>query len=600
MSDWYISNEGREEGPFALKAALAHLHELDPTRVRVWREGFSEWAPVSDVAEFAGLFPPPAMASGAVDEASGIAAEPPQAGAARDGKARVRNVFARHWRGELPLWVSYWIFGFLVNVVILGLSAVVAELLNVNEEFQPRSIFYTSAAIWGSVLLVVVWQVVGVWRSATQYAHARSKLGKKAVWGGMAKAAMVLGVLRLAVSIATQALPQLTEMYRIAFQGDPDVPPYFIRVMRNGTEAEVVGGFKYGLTNDLAVIVKANPQMKLVHLDSVGGRVGEGQSMFELIRERGLSTYVSSKCLSSCTLAFAGGRERFLLKGAILGFHRGSFPGIAEAHEIDAVQRHVFTRAGFDARFVDRALSTPSDDIWQPDSGLLTTANVVTSVTDGRTFAASGYGAHPSKESIAAELTRAIPLYRTMQERFPADFAGLVDDCLDKVLKGSTKQEMIDGVRAALIPFIARHIPEADDDVLMDYDALIVDQYTLLAGNNPTACYEYASGTGATTNYAAEFPQELLRRELDLEDRVLRTAAARPPAGHADVLLAKLRKSLVTKGVTDADLKLLESSAVEKPKHGRYCRTAIAFYREVTGLPTQEAASVLRTILSSR
>lgn len=607
MSDWYIDSDGREEGPFDRDAALARLGTRDHTRARVRHEGSSQWAPVGEVPEFAGLLPaPPSIVPGTADVAPGIAAGPGQSGdaagaiPARDGKARPRNVFARHWRGELPLWVSYWIFGFLVNVVILVISGVGAELFNGNASFQPRSIFVTSVAIWGLVLSVTLWQVVGVWRSATHYAGACAKLGKNAVWGGFAKVAMALGVLRLTGILATQVLPQTAEMYRIAFLDDPDIPPYSLRVMRNGTEVEVVGGFKYGLANDLAVVVKANPQMKLVHLDSAGGRVGEGQSVFQLIRDRGLSTYVSSTCLSSCTLAFAGGRERFLRTGAILGFHRSSLAGITEKGDNDAVQRNVFVRAGFDAAFVKRALSTPSGDIWKPDAGVLTAAHVVTGVTDGGSFAASGYGANPTRESVAAELTRTVALYRTMQERFPDAFAGLVDDSLDSILKGSSRQEMVARLRARLIPFIAGLIPEADDDVLTDYGVLIVDQYTLLSGRNPTACYEYASGAAATTNYVGEFPQQLVRRELDFDDRVLRTATSRPPAGNTDALFVKLRKSLLSKGLTDADFKLLESTTLEKAKHARYCGTVIAFYREINGLPTPEAARVLRAILSSK
>jgi len=104
--------------------------------------------------------------------------------------------------------------------------------------------------------------------------------------------------------------------------------------MRDGTEAEISGGFKYGLTDDFSKILLASRQIKVVHLDSVGGRLGEGEKLFKLIRERGLTTYVSSKCMSACTLAFAGGRERYLLKSASLGFHKGAFPGVGKANSM--------------------------------------------------------------------------------------------------------------------------------------------------------------------------------------------------------------------------------------------------------------------------
>ena len=106
--------------------------------------------------------------------------------------------------------------------------------------------------------------------------------------------------------------PQIIETWRIAFQNDPGIPDYSIRVMRDGTEAEIVGGLKYGLADDFVKILGASRHVKIVHLDSTGGRLGEGEKLYEIIRSRGLTTYVSSKCMSACTLAFAGGRERYL------------------------------------------------------------------------------------------------------------------------------------------------------------------------------------------------------------------------------------------------------------------------------------------------
>jgi len=43
----------------------------------------------------------------------------------------------------------------------------------------------------------------------------------------------------------------------MSFLDDPDIPAYSIRVMRNGTEAEITGGFKYGLTDDFVKILNA-------------------------------------------------------------------------------------------------------------------------------------------------------------------------------------------------------------------------------------------------------------------------------------------------------------------------------------------------------
>ncbi|MFX7559753.1 hypothetical protein ABTJ75_18850, partial [Acinetobacter baumannii] len=87
--------------------------------------------------------------------------------------------------------------------------------------------------------------------------------------------------------------------------------------MNDGREAEIAGGIKYGLTRDFERLLDAQPGIRVVHLDSVGGRIGEGKKLNALIRARGLDTYVEANCMSACTLAFAGGTQRILRRGAV-------------------------------------------------------------------------------------------------------------------------------------------------------------------------------------------------------------------------------------------------------------------------------------------
>jgi hypothetical protein len=300
------------------------------------------------------------------------------------------NIVVRHWRGELPLWVSCWVFGVAGSIVISFLPAVAVAMLKAERSYNPASIFSASAAVWLAVFAVAVWQSVGIWRSATRYAAAtpasrKDKTGAAELvplWSMLARFVVIAGLASLLGTFGTEWLPQLRELYKIAFHDDPDIPPYSIQLSRDGTEIEVTGGFKYGLTDDFAALTKDALRLRVVRLDSAGGRLGEAERLFTLIRERGLSTYVSSKCFSACTLAFAGGRERVLKRGAALGFHRAEFPGVSE-DEFDSLQHRVFSAAGFDGRFIERALSTPHKDLWTPPPDVLLAAGVITGVSDG-------------------------------------------------------------------------------------------------------------------------------------------------------------------------------------------------------------------------
>jgi hypothetical protein len=306
----------------------------------------------------------------------------------RGNTARFANVLTRYWRGEFPLWVSCWVVGVVGGLVISFVPAIAVGAFTADKGYNPSSIFFVSAAVWVAVFAIAAWQAVGLWRSATRHAAAPlprhdDKAAEFALlWSALARLVVIVGLTSLLATFGTEWLPQLRELYKIAFFDDPDIPPYSITIARDGTEAEIVGGFKYGLTDDFAAITKSARHLKVVHLDSAGGRLGEAERLFTLIRERGLSTYVSSKCFSACTLAFAGGRERVLKRGAALGFHKADFPGVSE-NEFDSLQQKVFTAAGFDIRFIERALSTPHKELWTPSPDVLLAAGVITGVSDG-------------------------------------------------------------------------------------------------------------------------------------------------------------------------------------------------------------------------
>lgn len=508
-----------------------------------------------------------------------------------------RNFVARHWRGELPLWVSYWVINFLGNVCGVAVPVLIAALFASKSGYYPLGLFVTLTASWTCILVLICWQLVGTWRSAKRYRSTRQRQGRHAFWGGAAQVAVILGVITTTSTILKDGAPQIIETWRIAFQNDPQIPDYSIRVMRDGTEAEIVGGLKYGLADDFVKILGASRGVKVVHLDSVGGRLGEGEKLYEVIRSRGLTTYVSSKCMSACTLAFAGGRERYLRKGAVLGFHKGAFPG-ANDGSLDGVQIAIFARAGFDPRFVAKALSTPNADMYEPEPDVLLAARVITGVTDGSRFSISGMGTELTKETVAVSVAKAAPVFQAIRERFPEYYSDFIDEYHQDILRGKSEAETIENIRAKLVPFIEKLMPLATDDVLVDCANILTEQYAVLSKRDPTACYLYASGAGKT-NMTSQMPQDLRTRELAVQERVVRTAVKRPIIDQkvSEALWEKVWARLRSSGLADSDLQILAAKTVDTSKHALYCAVGIAMFREIARLPKHESAIVMRTVL---
>ena len=509
-----------------------------------------------------------------------------------------QNIVARHWRGELPLWASYWLIVCLGNIAFATVGILIAKVFKPESGYNPLNVFAIIALTWSSVMVVVTWQLVGTWRSANRYARARHHAGLSASWGRVAQAAVLLGAIGNIVTFVREGAPQLVEVTGMAFRNDPDVPDYAIRVMRDGTEAEIVGGFKFGLTDDFVKILAASRQITVVHLDSIGGRLGEGEKMFKLIRDRGLNTYVSSKCLSACTLAFAGGRQRFLHRDAALGFHKGTFPGLREG-DFDTIQRNVFRSAGFDETFISTALSTPHNEMWRPSPQALVRARVVTAIADGTRFAFSGLGADLSKDRVAKVLAGALPVFDTIRARFPDQYDALAEEYYYNLVKGKTEAETIEALRGKLMPFIKALLPMADDDVLADYNRLLQNQYRELSAKDPSRCYMYASGEDTRANFSSELSKTLLQQELSLNERAVKTAAKREAADKrlVESLWKKVHTQMSAGGVSNADWALFETKKVPKASHARYCTIATIFVQEVGRLPQDETAILMREIL---
>ena len=110
------------------------------------------------------------------------------------------NIFLRLWRGELPLWQSYWIYGALGGLVLRFISPAITYFLVANSKslslFDIRAITY----IWfAAVTFYTVVVLVGIWRSADNY---RALHDGKTGYATLAKIGVVLGGLSLLGALA--------------------------------------------------------------------------------------------------------------------------------------------------------------------------------------------------------------------------------------------------------------------------------------------------------------------------------------------------------------------------------------------------------------
>jgi hypothetical protein len=350
---------------------------------------------------------------------------PPQA-------LRSRNYLVRHWRGELSLPVSYWLNGTVSGLVVGFVIGGMAYLINWQGDAEPVVWLSTLVASWMLAALLTIWQAVGTWRAAIRYRQSG-----KDFWGGVAQMLTVAGVLLFPYNFAVVGAPQLAGIYEIV-SGDARVGPHEFHVLANGQTLEFSGGITFGVTQELERFLNAMAGVRTVRLNSNGGRILEAQRMSDLISSRNLATFVVRDCLSACTIVFLGGKERFMLPTARLGFHQPAFRGMTASDRraaIVAEQQRLQKRFGLSAAFAARANSAPPSGMWFPDKDELIRERVVTRLVSLKQVLPSpadgpvGAVASPSADGAAtAAAARPAPVIRIPGAGDPTASVGAAAD----------------------------------------------------------------------------------------------------------------------------------------------------------------------------
>lgn len=511
---------------------------------------------------------------------------------------RFKNSYAaRHWRGELPLPISYFVNGILGGVVVAVIVAATSEFIHATT--TPWNIFFGLIITWSSVLLVTAWQCVGIWRSS----DAHPSRGGRVFWANTAKVMVVLGLIQSGFVISQNGIPQIQESLRI-LAGDPSVGTYQLRIINAGTEIEYIGGIPFGASEKLQALLDAAPMVKTIHLNSHGGRIGEAEKIREVISSHGLNTYISQECLSACTVAYLGGHERYLNTRASVGFHASSFPGVDDI-DMHAENLRIASEAehrGTSRDFARRAYLTAATDMWYPSTDEMISAGFATSIASGQ-FALSGFGYDPTKEELSKSLLR-MPLYKAINSHDPEIFRLIADRIFEGWRKGEPESYVFASTRTSIGSLVEKYLPTASDETLLSFGNILLEELDAIGSQSTLACYSFLfPETGAEIDFSRYLGAELQRRELEVMERVITTGSqGRRVTAPADQI-ESLYESLISTIIENYDFditQVLMQMAENDPsldKEG-VCLSTYVLYSEVMKMPRQNALALLRDIFS--
>lgn len=502
-----------------------------------------------------------------------------------------RNLIRRHWRGELPLWISYWLVG-PVSTIFTYYTGVAAGLIDTR---SGRLIGFLGLSVLFFALLLTCWQIVGVFRAASRYsAQSHSAIN----WGSVARIVILFNVAIAFHTFQVSLVPQFREYSQMLLYGET-IEDFAIGILEDGTELKVSGGLPFGVGAEFERIIKANPGLRLVHLNSLGGRIQEGLDLHRIIQEHGLSTYTSEECSSACTFAFLGGRNRLLRRGGYLGFHQPSFPGMDSNSfsTLDAPQNALMRRLGVSVSFIEQVNATPPDDIWYPDDSQLFTEGIVTKFVDKDDAGSLGFASFLSENINDTELSKHA-IYREIELHAPDVYRSIRTDVTAASERGDPPQAIVRRARMKAREYTESIVKNAPDDAVVLWGAALVarDQY-YQQQRDWSACVSVESRAPDRERSIAILPERIQILEMKAWAELVRGARERPLLPKPDAELDDALIAFERKVRQDFDI----SIASIRPGLGTYektCVSRIIVYNSISALEPAMSAKILRALAS--
>lgn len=500
--------------------------------------------------------------------------------------------FRRHFNGDYSLARSYWVNTFLVSLFAPVLGLILLPLL--NENFPAR---YGSAGfllITALAFVVWVWAISGTWASANKHVQR----GGTAFWAGAAKVVIVFGAIK-AFGDFVQSMPVFQEHMKVAVGEQPGNPTK-LEIRADGKSILLAGGINDGSADQLERALQMAPSVSTVVLASDGGWIREGEMLADVIRHRGLNTYVEGRCASACTIAFLAGKERVSAPSARLGFHASRSVGNVDA-ETSPIETArivaIYREAGLPENFIRKAVSTPSGELWFPSHQELLTAGVLTRQSLGGETAAMATALR-SKEALVAAL-RADGGFDALATRWPQDFQQIVDTVWGTMQAGATDAEVITAARPALLAILPRFLGMASDETLVSYQELLGEQLEAMRELDPRACAEMVFPSGQPMRLISRMPPALAKRELELMKRMLLEADEARQVAPRQSVLEEVGQRVMGRMTQEQLAIFADESFRQKSSPQKVCDAAIAFNAGLGAIPVVQRGRAVRVLLQA-
>jgi len=279
----------------------------------------------------------------------------------------------QHWRGDLPLAAAVIVSAALVWGAVQAISFASSKVPITDYPIASSLLWLLEVAV---LIVGALWWGTGVQRSAIESVDRGGSMPVAALTGLVGLGAFFW----VAVFWFQSARYVMPEVWSTLIGSSP---PAEVRVDAPNNHLILQGGLEFGSSRAVRDALDANPNIRLVRLESQGGRVAEGLALGTLLRDRNMDTFVAGECSSACVTAFAGGARRIISPDAKIGLHSAGGAGFSANAVASANRRsdEFIAARGVDQRVLEKGTATANDQIWFPSAQVLLSSGLATDLS---------------------------------------------------------------------------------------------------------------------------------------------------------------------------------------------------------------------------
>jgi hypothetical protein len=364
----------------------------------------------------------------------------------------------------------------------------------------------------------------------------------------------------------------------------------------DGSTVQLVGRIESGLAVQLKQQLEKNSGIKTLAITSEGGLLTEGIALAHLVTKYKLNVHVEFFCGSACTFPLLAGKVRSMAPNALIGFHQSSnglpafvSPQISKADTAgDLVVRGVYLDAKLDETFIEKALSTPANDMWFPDVEMLKANGVVTQVTQNQIISAPK-AKWNSPEEYRKELAKD-PIWEAARAAKPQLYKhAIAAGWVHGTKRDGPADDALMAARAALIQRLL-------SDVSAYPDALI-DQFVSTEQKiweDSKSAINRSCEMSYTFHFPVSQPQTEAQKKMQWDVVRQMLALPSPETKISDAERAKAQAA----ALRFWGRMIAEQSITSYSVANNFCREPLPYFEELMKMPVAERVELTRSLIT--